>query len=204
MPGVLLPPAPFWISYHGRSLSPFKRMSNGQCWGVVGFDPPWFKRLQVEPFKGHCMSEDASRKEPMSPLGRRRWSEKETPPKKRSPTLYDFDGLLSTSEWVKIKTSVTLPVLPSTANNFRNLEWQDHAVCLGNTDLFFEHRCSIRCSRHRHGCERLECVREAKALCASCPVLEHCRIWAIETHLQHGIAGAMTERERLNIRRQGL
>jgi WhiB family redox-sensing transcriptional regulator len=92
--------------------------------------------------------------------------------------------------------------LPSTANHYRNLDWCNHAVCVGQTDLFFEHRCSIRCHRHPMGCNRLECVRTARAICQSCPVMEHCRIWAIKTHLQHGIAGGMTERERLTIRRQ--
>ena len=179
-------------------------MSNGQCWVVVDLGPPWFKHLQVEPFKGHCMSEDATRRGPMFPRGRKRLWAKEMPQKKKLQNHYDYDGLLSTPEWLEIKTSVTLPVLPSTENHYANLDWYDHALCSGKTDLFFEHRCSIRCSRHPEGCDRLGCVREAKAMCSSCPVLEHCRIWAIETQLQHGVAGAMTERERLDIRRRSL
>jgi len=43
-------------------------------------------------------------------------------------------------------------------------------------------------------------VRECKAICAECPVIEHCRIWSIETNLLKGIAGGMTEIERRTAR----
>ncbi|MBT7912601.1 WhiB family transcriptional regulator [Candidatus Bathyarchaeota archaeon] len=92
--------------------------------------------------------------------------------------------------------------MPSTDDSYSDLTWADFANCVGETDLFFEHRCSTRCNRHPLGCDRLECVRKAKEVCMECPVLEHCRIWAIEAHLQHGVAGAMSERERLEFRRQ--
>lgn len=39
-------------------------------------------------------------------------------------------------------------------------------------------------------------MRDCKALCEQCPVLEHCRIWSIETVLIKGIAGGLTEIER--------
>ena len=178
-------------------------MSNGRCLGVVDSGPPWFRHLLTEPFKGHSMGEDALPQGPMSRHGRKLWWVKETQQRAKSPNPYDYDGLLSTEKWQKIKTSLTLPALPSTASRYRDLDWQEHAACTDQTALFFEHRCSIRCHRHHRGCERLECVRKAKGICAECPVLEHCRIWAIETHLQHGIAGAMTERERLTVRREG-
>jgi hypothetical protein len=37
-------------------------------------------------------------------------------------------------------------------------------------------------------------------MCLGCPVLEHCRIWSIETNLLKGIAGGMTEIERRTAR----
>jgi hypothetical protein len=96
---------------------------------------------------------------------------------------------------------VTLPPLPSLDKSWweddESYEWQKFAACKGQTELFFEHRCSTRCTRHTKGCNRLKCVREAKEICATmCPVLEHCRIWALEDDLSHGVAGAMSERER--------
>jgi hypothetical protein len=33
-------------------------------------------------------------------------------------------------------------------------------------------------------------------MCLECPVLEHCRVWSIETNLPKGIAGGLTELER--------
>jgi len=115
---------------------------------------------------------------------------------------YNYDGLLSTPVQVAIKTSMTLPPLPSTDALWWESKWLDYAACKGKTDLFFQHRCSTRCDQHPSGCDRLQCVCDAKEICAACPVLAHCRIWSIEDSLQHGIAGAMTERERLRFRQQ--
>ena len=38
-------------------------------------------------------------------------------------------------------------------------------------------------------------------MCAQCPVLEHCRIWAIETNLPRGFVAGMSEKERTEARR---
>ena len=46
--------------------------------------------------------------------------------------------------------------------------WQDHAACAG----------------------------AAKAICATCPVLEQCREYALSAHEPYGIWGGMTEEER--------
>lgn len=37
---------------------------------------------------------------------------------------------------------------------------------------------------------------QAKAICASCPVLDECRSWALESRIPFGIVGGLTERER--------
>ena len=58
----------------------------------------------------------------------------------------------------------------------------------------------MRCINHANGCNRVRVVRDCKAMCLECPVLEHCRIWSIETNLLKGIAGGMTEIERRTAR----
>lgn len=86
------------------------------------------------------------------------------------------------------------------ADNFLNREWRKYALCKAKTTQFFRHRCSVRCISHNVGCSRVRVVKECKAICNKCPVLEHCRIWAIETNLLKGIAGGMTEIERKEAR----
>jgi WhiB family redox-sensing transcriptional regulator len=40
-------------------------------------------------------------------------------------------------------------------------------------------------------------TRQAKAICSTCPVLDSCRQWALESRVPFGVLGGMTERERL-------
>lgn len=42
----------------------------------------------------------------------------------------------------------------------------------------------------------------AKRVCAHCPVSEECREYAIDNHIDHGIWGGMTEKERTRLRRR--
>jgi len=137
---------------------------------------------------------------PMSLHGKNKQLEKAMQRSPKLQSLYDYDGLLSSPLWMEIKTYVTLPPLPSMDTSWWDRDgtndWFELADCVGQTKLFFEHRCSVRCDNHDFGCDRLSCVREAKEICKTCPVLEHCRIWAIQDTLYHGIAGAMSERER--------
>ncbi len=37
-------------------------------------------------------------------------------------------------------------------------------------------------------------------MCSVCPVLEHCRIWSIETYLPRGFVAGMSENERKQAR----
>ena len=91
---------------------------------------------------------------------------------------------------------MTLPALPSLGDGSPLKDWFELAVCKTQTALFFRHSCSKRCTSHPSGCARVKSVRECKAICADCPVLEHCRIWALTMPLQCGVAGGMTESER--------
>jgi len=115
------------------------------------------------------------------------------------PSGYDPDGLLSTPKQEEIRTSLTLPALPSTANRFAEKEWANLAACKGQTVVFFRHSCNSQCKTHAAGCDRIKTVRKCRAVCASCPVLVHCRIWAVNNagDVPFGMFGGMTERERL-------
>src|SRR5262249_34397663 len=68
--------------------------------------------------------------------------------------------------------------------------WQDEGDCrrwVGVIDFF-----------PRRG----ESAREAKAICASCPVRAQCRDFALREKITHGVWGGMTELERRQVRRQ--
>lgn len=146
------------------------------------------------------MRGNVRRTQSMSPHGKKQSWVEAMQTKDRSQNTYDYDGMLSTQRQKEIKTSTTLPPLPSTEDNFLRREWRALALCKGKTSQFFRHRCSVRCTGHHNGCDRVKVVRECRATCSKCPVLEHCRIWAIETNLLKGIAGGMTEIERKHAR----
>jgi WhiB family redox-sensing transcriptional regulator len=66
--------------------------------------------------------------------------------------------------------------------------WQDQASCLGmDPDLFFP--------------ERGASTRDAKAICAACPVRVECLEFALSNGEKFGIWGGMSERERRRVRR---
>jgi hypothetical protein len=60
--------------------------------------------------------------------------------------------------------------------------WRDHAACKGLTSLFFT--------------ERGESTREAKAVCAGCPVRAECMAFAVDNAERFGVWGGTTERQR--------
>lgn len=68
-----------------------------------------------------------------------------------------------------------------------DMSWLEDAACRGvDPALFFP--------------ERGASTREAKAICAECPVREQCRDYALDTNQKHGIWGGLSERERRRIR----
>jgi WhiB family redox-sensing transcriptional regulator len=67
-------------------------------------------------------------------------------------------------------------------------DWREYAACMGvDPDLFFPVRGAS--------------TREAKAVCAGCPVRDECLEWAFANHERFGIWGGLSERERRRIRR---
>lgn len=71
--------------------------------------------------------------------------------------------------------------------------WREQAGCLGSDpDMFFP--------IGNAGAVLAE-VRAAKAVCGSCPVVEACLTYALETNQESGVWGGTSEEERRRLRR---
>lgn len=82
-----------------------------------------------------------------------------------------------------------LPVPSPVRERPAGSEWLEHAACAGMApDLFFP--------------ARGESSKEAKAICAGCPVRECCLEHALDAVEKHGIWGGKSERERRRLRRE--
>ncbi len=74
------------------------------------------------------------------------------------------------------------------------MNWRDNAACLTeDPELFFPVGST--------GPALLQ-AEKAKAVCGRCPVATQCLQWALDTHEEAGIWGAMTEDERRSCRRR--
>ena len=72
-------------------------------------------------------------------------------------------------------------------------DWRAAAACrLADTSLFFGPE------RELVGARRLR-EQQAKAICATCPVIEPCRAHALVHREPYGVWGGLTERERAAI-----
>jgi WhiB family redox-sensing transcriptional regulator len=69
-------------------------------------------------------------------------------------------------------------------------EWQLEGACRNYDASTFFHPEGER------GASRARREENAKAICASCPVLAACRAWAIDTQETYGIWGGLGEHER--------
>lgn len=80
--------------------------------------------------------------------------------------------------------------------------WADHGACRAHpdTDLWFP--VSRGAGRNGHDTAYLRIVARAKAICATCPVLDDCRAY-IDANPQPGIWAGTTERDRKDARRRG-
>lgn len=67
--------------------------------------------------------------------------------------------------------------------------WRDQAACIGEEDLFYSAEDEAKGERRRK-------EEEVKAVCATCPVLDTCRKFAMESRELYGVWGGMTESER--------
>jgi WhiB family redox-sensing transcriptional regulator len=72
-------------------------------------------------------------------------------------------------------------------------EWQYQAACKGMaTDIFFY-------SDRERGPKRARREKIAKAICATCPVINQCREQALRLAEPYGIWGGLTQEERFDI-----
>ena len=72
--------------------------------------------------------------------------------------------------------------------NYTTNNWMDFAVCRGKSHLFFPPASVI-------GRARSKITKEALIICATCPVVEPCRLYGIQTQ-SSGIWGGETEEQR--------
>jgi WhiB family redox-sensing transcriptional regulator len=72
-------------------------------------------------------------------------------------------------------------------------EWQYKGACLGMDPEMFFHPDGERGPRRRAR------INAAKAVCATCPVLQKCRSHALASNEAFGIWGGLTEEERQEI-----
>ena len=70
-----------------------------------------------------------------------------------------------------------------------NTEWKPRGICRGTArDVFFP--------REGKG------VSLARSICDVCPVSRECLEYALENHIDHGVWGGCSERERVRILRR--
>ena len=97
-----------------------------------------------------------------------------------------------------VQTNVVIKHLPKpTASNYR---WQEDASCRSvDPELFFH-------GDMERGLDKQEKLKQAKQICSTCPVIQECRDFAINTRQDFGIWGGLDENEiyvlRLKIRKE--
>jgi WhiB family redox-sensing transcriptional regulator len=91
----------------------------------------------------------------------------------------------NTKDADKAFASTSVVIIGAIGVNGIRPDWQADAACrsMGN-DMFFSGKGDNRW------------VAEAKAVCATCDVVEECLQWAIDTGSRHGVFGGLTPRER--------
>lgn len=81
-----------------------------------------------------------------------------------------------------------LPIAASASIDPRN--WQEAGACREmDTELFFHPEGERGSTRRRR-------AENAKAICATCPVMQQCREYALSIQEPYGIWGGMSEEER--------
>lgn len=94
------------------------------------------------------------------------------------------------AETLRLRDSIELDRIRSVVSA-DNIDWMKNAVCKDDKidgNIFF--------SNNDEG------VEIAKHICEDCPVMEACREYAINNHIEHGVWGGTSERERrLRLRR---
>ena len=77
------------------------------------------------------------------------------------------------------------------------MEWQEQAACREyDNELFFGP------DRPESELEKQTREMRAKAVCKTCPVVEPCLEFAMETNQKYGIWGGLTDKERASLKRR--
>lgn len=71
-------------------------------------------------------------------------------------------------------------------------DWQHLAACRGAADAELWHPVGSSIGAQLQ-------ADDAKAVCSTCPVKEHCLRFALQQRIDHGIYGGLTESERRRI-----
>lgn len=86
---------------------------------------------------------------------------------------------------------VNIKRLPSPI--IESYEWQWEGACMGtDSSVFFSPEAERGAKRHRR-------EEAAKAICATCPVIDKCREHALSVQEPYGVWGGLTEPERARI-----
>ncbi len=122
------------------------------------------------------------------------------------PRTTDLQRSQVYQEALRQKISSTLLEYMSTVSGYavEHEEWQEHAECKGNTDLFFPPldddflKTEITRTNRSNEANRNKRVNKAKKFCAICPVEFECLSWALRmgSHYDEAICGGMTWFER--------
>ncbi len=84
----------------------------------------------------------------------------------------------------------------SLADTIDKVDWQDEALCRGYDNIVFfgdEGESEL---------EKQTREQRAKSICKTCPVLEPCLEFAMETNQKYGIWGGLTAKERASLKRR--
>ncbi len=74
------------------------------------------------------------------------------------------------------------------------MDWRFEAACLSkDPEIFFPIGDSG---------PALDQIEQAKAVCRTCPVIESCLTWALDTGQDAGVWGGLSEQERVTMRRR--
>jgi WhiB family redox-sensing transcriptional regulator len=91
-----------------------------------------------------------------------------------------------------VQTNVVIKHLPKPT--IKNYQWQELATCRSvDPELFFY-------ADMERGPEKDLKIKQAKQVCSTCPVIEQCRTFAIETRQDFGIWGGLDENEIYTLR----
>jgi WhiB family transcriptional regulator, redox-sensing transcriptional regulator len=84
--------------------------------------------------------------------------------------------------------------VPHNPRTSSNSQWQSDAACQGlGDDLFFA-------TSNERGASRRHRERAAKAVCATCPVVDPCLAWALAASEPYGVWGGQSPEERSRLK----